>query len=61
MTDAALKALSGLESLKHLKVEHTQITADGVARLREALPECEIVRDDGSGNPEQADGSESSD
>ena len=42
VTDAGLPHLESLESLKDLKVTRTAVTADGVAKLKDKLPNCEI-------------------
>jgi hypothetical protein len=43
VSDAGLKHLAGLGSLKELDLTGTQVTADGVAALHKALPKCKIV------------------
>jgi len=43
VTDAGLGQLTDVGSLRHLDVRHTAVTADGVARLQRALPQCKIV------------------
>ena len=42
-TDAGLKGLAKLQKLENLLLEDTQITNAGVAELKKALPNCEIV------------------
>lgn len=49
ITDACLDDLAQLKSLKELIVTKTEITEQGVAKLRAALPEC-TVRDNVSEN-----------
>jgi hypothetical protein len=43
VSDAGLKHLAGLSSLKELDLTGTQVTADGVAALHKALPNCKTV------------------
>ena len=42
VTDAAIPHLSQLGSLKNLELDDTNMTLEGVERLREALPNCRI-------------------
>ena len=42
LTDASVETLKSLKSLRELSLAKTQITANGVAALREALPDCQI-------------------
>ena len=42
-SDGGLKHLAGLSGLKQLDLTGTQVTAEGVAALQKALPECKIV------------------
>lgn len=42
VTDGAVAALATAKHLKRLHLRQTAITAEGIARLRAALPECEI-------------------
>jgi hypothetical protein len=45
VTDAGLRHLEGLGRLEHLDLRGCpNVTAEGVRRLREALPGCEVVR-----------------
>ena len=44
ITDAGLVHLKALTSLQTLELDQTQVTDAGVARLQEALPDCEIGR-----------------
>lgn len=44
VSDAALNDLITLTGLKQLVLSGTQVTDSGIGRLRQALPECEIVR-----------------
>jgi hypothetical protein len=37
-----LNELTGLKGLTYLGLEGTKVTDAGIARLRKALPECEI-------------------
>ncbi|TKJ41943.1 hypothetical protein CEE36_07765 [candidate division TA06 bacterium B3_TA06] len=43
ITDASLPLLMKLTSLKKLNISYTLMTADGAARLQEALPDCDVV------------------
>ena len=42
ITDAAVPALSSMTNLSTLDVNRTRISADGLARLRKALPKSEF-------------------
>ena len=42
VTDAALVHLHGLHKMKTLKLRGTKVTAEGVERLRKALPDCKV-------------------
>lgn len=42
ITDAGMVHLAGLNNLMELNFRYTQITENGVSKLREALPNCEI-------------------
>jgi hypothetical protein len=42
VTDAGMSQLAGLTSLEDLKVTRTAVTEDGVASLRESLPDTRI-------------------
>ena len=44
VTDAGLEHLKGLQNLKYLRIEGTDTTEAGAAKLRESLPNAEIVR-----------------
>ena len=44
VTDAGLKHLAGLTNLQSLHLHNTQVTDAGVAKLRTALPACDIRR-----------------
>ena len=44
ITDKGVEHLGQLTNLKWLYVNGTAITDDGVAELRQALPDCRIVR-----------------
>ena len=46
ITDRSVDALSRLQSLKELNVSHTGVTSAGLARLRDALPDCRMVEPD---------------
>ena len=48
ITDAGLEHLNSLSALKKLYVWETKVTLDGVRKLREKLPELEII-----GGPEE--------
>lgn len=42
VTDASLEHLAGLERLEVLNLDYTAVTAEGVARLQQALPQTQI-------------------
>jgi Leucine-rich repeat (LRR) protein len=42
LTDASLQHFRGLKNLEQLYVHNTQITAAGIAELKQALPNCKI-------------------
>lgn len=44
ITDAGLNALSGLSQLRFLALTDTKVTEAGAAKLKKALPQCEIAR-----------------
>jgi hypothetical protein len=44
VTDAGLPALEGLKKLKHLYLWQTKVTDAGVGKLKQKLPQVEIVR-----------------
>lgn len=46
--DDAIPALSQLKALQWVDLSGTAVTADGVQRLRAALPKCTVVRSDGA-------------
>ena len=43
ITDGHVESLSKLQTLQNLNVSDTAITPQGIARLRGALPKCEII------------------
>ena len=43
-TDAGLEHLRRMKQLRSVVLYGTQVTAAGVAKLRQALPNCKIVR-----------------
>jgi hypothetical protein len=43
VSDAAVEQLAALGKLWKLRLTGTGVSAEGIARLREALPNCEIV------------------
>ena len=43
ITDAGLVHLMGLTKLEGLYLNDTQVTDEGVKRLRQALPNCKII------------------
>lgn len=43
VSDASVDVLSSFKSLKYLNIADTDLTLDARNRLREALPECEII------------------
>ncbi|MGH7135323.1 MAG: hypothetical protein ACREHD_06255 [Pirellulales bacterium] len=44
ITDAAVAHAKTLTGLKRLDLRRTEVTAAGLAQLRKALPDCEILR-----------------
>ena len=42
--DKELERLKGLMQMKELAVDHSQVTAAGIKRLQQALPNCQIFR-----------------
>ncbi|HEY1496019.1 MAG TPA: hypothetical protein VGF49_15815 [Candidatus Solibacter sp.] len=46
ITDASVEVLSRLTALRELNVNHTEITAQGLAQLKLALPGCRLVEPD---------------
>jgi hypothetical protein len=44
VTDGGLPWLAELRGLKRLSLENTKVTAEGAAKLRQALPDCDIER-----------------
>jgi hypothetical protein len=42
VSDASVDVLAGLQKLKKLYLTDTQMTSDGISRLRDALPKCDI-------------------
>lgn len=47
ITDAGLKTLSSLKTLEWLNVAETKVTADGIVKIKQALPECDVVNKSG--------------
>ena len=45
ITNADLEHLKSLENLEYLNIHSTKVTAEGVASLQRALPNCEILSD----------------
>lgn len=45
ITDAGLEHLVGMKSLEKVDLNNTKVSAQGVAKLRRALPDCEISTD----------------
>jgi len=43
-TDAAVSELSRLTALKSLTLYRTKVSGEGLDRLRQALPDCQIER-----------------
>ena len=43
ITDAGLEHLKGMTSLRGVELMRTSVTDEGVKRLQEALPDCEII------------------
>uniref|UniRef100_Q026S1 Leucine Rich repeats (2 copies) n=1 Tax=Solibacter usitatus (strain Ellin6076) TaxID=234267 RepID=Q026S1_SOLUE len=46
VSDASIEVLSQFTGLRELNVNYTEITAQGLARLKLALPECRLVEPD---------------
>lgn len=44
VTDACVRHLAELTQLQRLDLTGTKVTAEGVAKLQQALPNCEIIR-----------------
>ena len=44
VTDAGLEHLKGLKNLQSLYVNDTEVTDEGVKKLKQALPNCRIIR-----------------
>ncbi len=51
ITDGCLETLQQFKKLSLLRIYQTEITPEGVQRLNEALPDCEIVWDGGTIKP----------
>lgn len=51
LTDGAIPALSAMKGLKRLNLYHTMVTEEGHRKLRDALPQAEIVWDRDSSLP----------
>jgi tetratricopeptide (TPR) repeat protein len=45
VSDASIETLAGMKQLEGLSLRGTRLTADGIARLKQALPNCRIVAD----------------
>ena len=44
VSDAGLDDLHGMLGLRRLSLERTKVTNKGVARLKMALPHCEVIK-----------------
>ena len=42
-TDTSLEHLARLTNLEDLYLQHTSVTYEGVKKLQQALPKCDIV------------------
>jgi hypothetical protein len=42
ITDAALECLTGLKNLQRLGLQFTNVSAEGVTKIEQALPDCDI-------------------
>src|SRR5262249_11099210 len=54
VTDAGLVHLEGLKNLRHIYLSRTKVTEAGAARLKKALPRCEIDLGAEPGKPPEA-------
>jgi hypothetical protein len=43
VTDVSIPILASFKSLRYLNIADTELTAEGKQKLRDALPECEVV------------------
>jgi hypothetical protein len=43
VTDAGIKSLARLKGLRFADLRGTGVTEEGAARLRKALPDCQVV------------------
>ncbi len=44
ITDARLEQLKGLSSLETLDLTETKVTVEGINKLKQALPDCKMMR-----------------
>ncbi|PQO44325.1 serine/threonine protein kinase [Blastopirellula marina] len=51
ISDASVDLLCSFSQLKSLQIQQTKITPAGVEKIRQALPKCEIVWDEGTIKP----------
>jgi internalin A len=45
VTDAGLKELTTLKSLRTVSLTKTRVTEAGVRKFKEALPDCRVIHD----------------
>jgi len=43
ITDESIEQLIALNALKRIELSHTCVSKEGISRLRQSLPKCEIV------------------
>ena len=53
VTDASARFLQGFPQLRKLNLYHTFVTNQGNQKVREALPQCEIIFDPKSSDPKR--------
>jgi Leucine-rich repeat (LRR) protein len=51
VTDAGIEHLEGLKNLETLDLTGTKFTAEGIEAIKAALPDCEVVWEEGSSDP----------
>ena len=53
VTDAAVLGLARLDALTEVDLTGTAVSPEGVAKLREALPQCRLVSSHGTREPKK--------